>query len=231
MADITTQLDLDKASAAEINTGTDDEKYITPKGLNDSSYNVLPVASEIKVVISNFDGLLTAADDDTQKALETLDDSGASIAETDTGTATDQLITPAALQGSKANVRYLVFNMVAADTDAETGTNLTGEIEMQFAGTILQDDANKHLLKATVDTAGITGTMTIDINKNGATIMASNKISIDSTKKTSTDAGTTQPDLTVTTFVAGDVFSADIDAVHSGTVAKGGKAYVAVRET
>jgi len=152
----------------------------------------------------------------------------ASIAETDTGTETIKALTPDGLQGSKRNIRYLTFSLVANDSDCETGTNLYGDFEMPFNGTFLQDDSNKYLLSANNSTAGITGTMVVDVNLNGTTIMTTNKINIETEEKSSTDA-TTQPDLTTTTFSAGDILTIDVDAIHT-TAAKGLSVTIAVRE-
>jgi hypothetical protein len=57
--------------------------------------------------------------------------------------------------------------------------------------------------------------------------MTTNKLDIETTELDTTLA-TTQPDLTTTTFVAGDVFTIDVDAVHT-TAAKGLLVRMAVR--
>jgi len=64
---------------------------------------------------------------------------------------------------------------------------------------------------------------------NGTTIMTTNKLDFDTTEKTTTTAAT-PPDLTDTTIAVGDILTIDIDAVHSGTAAKGLTVYIAVRE-
>jgi hypothetical protein len=117
-------------------------------------------------------------------------------------------------------IRHLDFNCVGAKTDCATDTNIYGDHVMKFGGTILQSDTNKQWLMANNSIAGITSTMVVDIHKNGTTIMATNKLDIETTEKTTEDA-ITQPDLTVTTVAAGDIITIDIDAVHSGTAAKG----------
>ena len=152
----------------------------------------------------------------------------ASIAEVDAGTESSKVVSPDSLQGSKRNIRYLVFNLVAPDSDVETGTNLGGEITIPFSGTILQDDSTKQWLMATNSTAGTIGTMVVDININGSTIMNTNKLDIETGEKSTEDA-TTQPDLTTTNLNIGDIITIDIDSVHT-TPAKGLTVYVAVRE-
>jgi hypothetical protein len=121
---------------------------------------------------------------------------------------------------STKKVRHLSFNLIERATDVATDTNLYGDFVMPFGGTILQSDTNKQWLMANNTTAGVTGTMVVDIHKNGTTIMATNKLDIETGEKTTEDA-TTQPDLTVTTVAAGDIITFDIDAIHSGTAAKG----------
>jgi hypothetical protein len=132
--------------------------------------------------------------------------------------------------GFMENIRYIVFSLVAPTVDVETGTNIGGDFEIPISGTILQDDTNKHLLKATNSTAGVTGTMVVDVHVNGTTIMTVNKIDIETTEKTSTTAAT-QPDLTETSVTKGDIITIDVDAIHSVVAAKGLKVYMAIRES
>lgn len=142
----------------------------------------------------------------------------ATAAETDTGTDATRAVTPDGLQGSLRNIRFVKFDIAEADTDVATGTGLA-EWVAPFDGTIIQNDSNKEHFMAKVKTAGTTGTMVIDIHKNGTTIMTTNKLDIE-TGETTTTTAATQPDLTTTTFVAGDVFTVDIDAVQT-TAAQG----------
>ena len=72
--------------------------------------------------------------------------------------------------------------------------------------------------------------MVVDVHKGGATVMATNKLDIETGEK-STNTATTQPDLTVTAVTAGDVFTFDIDAIHTGTAAKGLSVTLAIRMT
>ena len=152
----------------------------------------------------------------------------ASIAEVDTGTNTSKHVSPDSLQGSKRNIRYLVFSLVASDTDVATATTIGGDFTIPFAGTILQDDTLHDQFAATTDTAGTTGTMVVDVHLNGTTIMTTNKLDIETTEK-GTQTAATQPDLTTTAVVAGDILTFDVDAIHT-TAAKGLKVYIAIRE-
>lgn len=143
----------------------------------------------------------------------------ATIAETDTGTDTGRAVTPDGLQGSIRNLRFVDIRIVAADTDVATGTDLFGDWVCPFACTIVQDDSNPYWFMAWNDTAGTTGTMVIDVNLNGSTIMTTNKLDIETTEK-STATAATQPDLTTTDVAAGGIFTFDVDAIHT-TAAKG----------
>ena len=53
------------------------------------------------------------------------------------------------------------------------------------------------------------GTLTVDVNKNGTTLFATTKPSITTTNQSSINSGT----LTTTTLASGDVLTIDIDAV------------------
>lgn len=152
----------------------------------------------------------------------------ATIAETDTGTDATRAVTPDGLQGSKINIRYLQFRLIASDTDVATDTDVGGDFICPFDGTILQDDTLHDQLFAWTDTAGTTGTMVVDIHLNGTTIMTTNKLDIE-TGEQGTQTATTQPDLTTTDISAGDVITFDIDAVHT-TAAKGLVIGMAIRE-
>ncbi len=154
----------------------------------------------------------------------------ATAAEVDTGTDTTRAMGVAEFVASKRNIRYLMFILVAPTTSVSADTDLGGDFTIPFAGTILQDDTLHDQLAAITDTAGITGTMVVDIHLNGTTIMTTNKLDILTTEKGSQTNGT-QPDLTTTAITAGDILTFDIDAVHSGTAAKGLKILMAIRES
>jgi len=152
----------------------------------------------------------------------------ASIAETDTGTDASKLVTPDGLQGSKRNIRWLVFNLIEAATDIAIATNIAGDFVSPIAGTILQSDTTPFYLYATNSTAGVTGNTVVDININGTSIMTTNKLDFDTTEKTTTTA-VTPPDLTTTALAVGDIITIDVDSIHT-TAAKGLTVYIAVRE-
>lgn len=118
--------------------------------------------------------------------------------------------------------RYMAWRVVAKGTNVATGTNLWGDFEAPFGGTILEVGAFN-------DTAGTTGTMTIDINKGGTTIMTTNKVTIDTTEKTSRTAATAAA-LTTTSLAAGDLITFDVDAIHT-TPAQGLVVWMSVLES
>lgn len=109
-------------------------------------------------------------------------------------------------------LRTVLIRVVDSATNVATGTTIDGDVEIPITGVIAS-------IGAYVDTAGTTGTMTVDVNKNGTTLMSSTKITIDSTEKSSRTAATA-PVLTTTAITAGDIITIDIDAIQT-TPAKG----------
>ena len=109
--------------------------------------------------------------------------------------------------------RYVIYRIVNPIVDTSVANIVGGDFVMPIAGTVMG-------VGATVDTAGTTNTTTIDINKNGTTILKT-KVTIDSTEKTSRTA--TAPaviDASVRSFTVGDIFTFDVDAINT-TPAKG----------
>lgn len=156
----------------------------------------------------------------------------AASTDVDTGTSTTMFVTPDALQASKRNIRWLTFNLVEAGTAVTTGTNIGGDFVSPIAGVIQQSDTTPFYLYATNSTAGThttTGTV-VDINIDGTSIMTTNKLSFDSTEKTTTTA-TTKPDLTTTALAVGDKITIDVDSVADGTAPNGLTVYIGVLES
>lgn len=144
----------------------------------------------------------------------------ATIAEINTGTDTTRAIPIDQYVASNRNVRYLALRVVEATTDVAVASTKGGDVEMLFAGTITGIGAYN-------DTAGTTGTMTIDVHLNGVTLMTTNKITIDTAEKTSRTAAVA-PALTTTAVVAGDLITIDLDAIHS-VAAKGLTVWLSIR--
>jgi hypothetical protein len=71
--------------------------------------------------------------------------------------------------------------------------------------------------------ASSSGTVTVDIHKNGTTVMSTDKIEIEATETDSDDA-TDQPAITTSSFADGDKIEFEVDG--AGTGAKGLKVYL-----
>lgn len=119
--------------------------------------------------------------------------------------------------------RFVICRIVEATTNTAVANVVGGDFTMPFIGNVVS-------VGATVDTAGTTNTTTIDVNKNGTSIMKT-KITIDSGEKTSRTAAT--PSIinsTLQTFDVGDIFTFDVDAI-STTAAKGLTIFMNVVDT
>lgn len=82
---------------------------------------------------------------------------------------------------------------------------------------------------ASVDTAPTGSGIVIDVNKNGTTIMTTDKLDIDVSER-STLTAATAPALTTTAFAAGDWLSIDTDSVGSTTAGTTGHVYIRYTE-
>lgn len=212
---IQTQLNAKAPTASPTFTGT----VTLPTGLT----GVLRADTGVVSVDSDVTDIVSAASESAAGKVEL-----ATSTEIDTGTDATRAMSPDAFQASKRNIRWLSFNLVEKGTDCATGTNIGGDFVSPIAGTILQSDTTPFYLYATNSTAGTTGNMVVDININGTSIMTTNKLSFDSTEKTTTTSAT-PPDLTTTSLAVGDIISLDVDSVHT-TAAKGLIVYMAVLE-
>lgn len=108
--------------------------------------------------------------------------------------------------------RYIIWRVLDSSTSQGIISTIGGDLELPLIGVIINVGAFE-------DTAGITGTGTIDVNLNGTTIMSSAKLVFDSTEKT-TRTSATPPILTTTNFSVGDILTVDIDSIQT-TPAKG----------
>jgi len=107
--------------------------------------------------------------------------------------------------------RFLQIRVTDSQANNGVASTIAGDIRATVSGTII--DAYAY-----VDTAGVTGIETVNIKKNGTTIF-STVINIDSTVKNSKDSAI-QPVLSVTSVTANDIFTVDVNAIHT-TPAKG----------
>jgi hypothetical protein len=150
----------------------------------------------------------------------TISTSRASASEVNTGTDTNKAVTPDALAGSNygtAVVPILVFDDA---TDCATGD---GAGDLFFRIPSVLNGFDLVAVAACCQTAGTTGTMDIQVhNVTQAADMLSTKITIDSGETDSSTAATPAVIDTNNDDVAtGDQIRIDVDAVHSGTAAKG----------
>ncbi len=127
------------------------------------------------------------------------------------------------------DIRFMTFVLIAPATDVAVATSIGGDFVIPFTGVIVQDDANPDQISAYNTVAGVTGTMVVDVHKNGTTIMSTNKLDIETAEKNSSTAAT-QPDLSDTVITKGDILTFDVDAIHT-TPAKGLKVTLAFRKT
>ena len=109
-------------------------------------------------------------------------------------------------------VQFILYRVLNKDTSHTTGAH-GGEIQLPVGFKVLAAWAK-------ADTAGVTGTTTVDIHDDGVTIMAATKISIETGEKSSLDA-TTQPVISAAGVAAASVITYEIDVIASGTAGKG----------
>lgn len=145
----------------------------------------------------------------------------ATTAEIDTGTDSTRAMPVDQFVASARNVRYINIRVLDKTTNNAAATTVGGDFECPITGTIIE-------IGAYVDTAGTTGTETVDVNKNGTTII-STKITIDSTEKSSRTAAA-PPVISVSSIAAGDLITIDIDAIQT-TPAKGLTVRLGIRMT
>lgn len=177
------------------------------------------------VTVGNVDAVVSAASLTLAGKVELT-----TTAEIDTGTDSTRAMPIDQYVASDRNIRFIELRLIESDTSVTTGTSIRGDYRVPFAGTIIQLDGDAEFFSAYNDTAGITGTMIVDVHKNGTTIMTTNKLDIETTEK-STATAATQPDLTTTAVVAGDILTFDVDTIHSGTAAKGLSVRIPIRMT
>lgn len=197
------------ASASPVFTGT----VTLPTGLT----GVIRADSGVVSVDSDVTDIVSAATTSLAGKVEL-----AVTSEINTGTDTSRAIPIDQYVASNRNVRYIYIRVLDSATSCSTGTTLGGDIEAPFTGTITE-------IGGWVDTAGITGNMVVDVNKNGTTLMTTNKLSWDTTEK-STRTAATAPTLTTTAITAGDLITIDIDSVQT-TPAKGLVVRLGIRMT
>ena len=122
-------------------------------------------------------------------------------------------LTPKGAGIVKGELKRFMVRLTGNTTDNAVATTVGGDYRISNRAITLKS------IGAYVDTAGTTGTMTIDVNEAGTTIMTTNKITLDTTEKSSETAATA-PALTDTAIAADAIITFDVDAIHT-TAAKG----------
>ena len=107
----------------------------------------------------------------------------------------------------------VVLNLSDFSTDIAVASGLSYWIA-PWDGTI--DD----IIGALMVTAPTGANAIFDVNKNGTTVMTTNKVVIEATE-TSSITATTQPGITTSSFSKGDIISCDIDQIGSTLAGKG----------
>lgn len=178
--------------------------------------------SNIKATLKTyFDTLYTIAASTTVSGIVEL----ATSSEIDTGTDSTRAIVTDQFVASKRNVRHLMIRCIPSNTDwsADGSTAVGGDFRSPITGTMID-------IWGYDDTAGVTGTAVVDVNKNGTTIMTTDKIKWDSGEKNSRDYSGTPPALTTTAISLGDILTVDIDT-NQTTKGKGLTIVLSVRES
>lgn len=125
----------------------------------------------------------------------------------------DLLLVPKGTGIVKGELKRFMVRLVEAATDQATGTAIGGDYRISNRAITIK------AVGSYCDTAGTTGTYTVDINEAGTTIMSTNKITVDSTEKSSETAAT-PPAVTDAAIAADAIITFDVDAVQT-TKAKG----------
>ena len=115
---------------------------------------------------------------------------------------------------------FILYRIVAPATNTAVASTVGGDYVMPYNGYVTN-------LGVTVDTAGITGTTTVDFKKSGVSILKT-LVTVDSTEKTSRTAAI--PPIinqNLQNFNIGDIFTFDITAI-SATPAKGATIFMEV---
>jgi len=108
---------------------------------------------------------------------------------------------------SQGDTRYIQVMIFDPASDVVTGTKKVF-VHLPFAGTLTG-------VHAEIDTASTSGLPTVDINKNGSTVL-STKLTIDA-NETGSDTAATPVVISVSAIAANDVYTFDVDGAGTGT--------------
>lgn len=125
-----------------------------------------------------------------------------------------------------SGISFLEETWIVPCSDRSTSVSIEADVEefeAPYDGEFLE-------VIGTCKTAPTGASLIIDIHLAGTTIMATDKIEIDVTERSSLDAGT-QPALTTTTFSKGEIISIDLDQVGTTEGGVAVKASIRVKRT
>ena len=135
--------------------------------------------------------------------------------ESENGSANDIFMSPLGVKYALQN-HLEVFEFALSD---ETTNLTTGTAKLTWRAPYALENVT---LRMSVTEAPTGAALIADVNKNGATMMTTNKLSIDATEKTSVTAATAVG-MTTTTIASDDELTFDIDQVGSTLPGKGAK--------
>lgn len=182
--------------------------------------------SDVISALTSFNNIKQAATTSATGVVEL-----ALTSEVDTGSDNTRAITPLALKDSSPTIKATniseLVDLYVVSISAIGGGLTVGTIKdsflVRYAGTITD-------VSGSVETAPTDASVIVDIHKNGTTIMASDKIKIDTGEFDSKDAST-QPAITTSSVGLGDKISFDVDQIGSTLPGVGGKVYVHIKRT
>jgi|TARA_Y100000296_G_C5171878_1_gene257742 hypothetical protein len=139
-------------------------------------------------------------------------------AENNTGTDAARAVSPDSLAGSYAGTKTVPITVFSPDVDTATGN-----AKQHFVITSDLNGMNLVGVEACVTVAGVTGTLDVQVhNLTDTSDMLSTVMTIDTTELSTTTAATPAViDTAEDDVVTDDIIRIDVDAIHSGTAAKG----------
>ena len=142
----------------------------------------------------------------------------ATAAETNVGNEAARCVSPDGLAGSYAGTKTVAVNVFSPDVSATTGN-----AKQHYVVTSDLNGMDLIGVEACVAVAGVTATMDVQVhNLTDANHMLTTVMTIDTTEVSTTTAATPAVINTATDdVVTDDIIRIDVDAIHSGTAAKG----------
>lgn len=201
------------AATSETNAGTSE----TNAGVSETNAAASEAAAAASAAALNFDTItggdalkyvrVNAGETGYEYITPPTIPTSASIAETDTGTDSAKFVTPDGLAGSDFGLVTIPLWLTAPDGSVAVTTTGANFFDIPAS----MDGMDLVSVSAVCATAGTTGTMVIDVNKNGTTMMATNKIDVLTTA--TTDDGTAT--ISTAAVATGDIISVDADSIQT----------------